>query len=32
MTKAVGFQDVDSSGDARSFVVYLDTMGSVAAV
>lgn len=32
MTKAVGFQDVDKSGDAGSFVVYLDTIGSVAAV
>lgn len=32
MTKAVGFQDVDRSGDAGAFVVYLDTMGAVAAV
>jgi ubiquinone/menaquinone biosynthesis C-methylase UbiE len=32
MTKGVGFQDVDKSGDAGSFVVYLDTIGSVAAV
>jgi ubiquinone/menaquinone biosynthesis C-methylase UbiE len=32
MTKAVGFQDVDKSGDAGAFVVYLDTVGSVAAV
>ena len=32
MTKAVGFQDVDKSGDAGSFVVYLDTIGSVASV
>ena len=32
MTKAVGFQDVDRTGDAGAFVVYLDTMGAVAAV
>jgi len=32
MTKEVGFQDVDRSGDAGSFVVYLDTVGGVAAV
>jgi ubiquinone/menaquinone biosynthesis C-methylase UbiE len=32
MTKAVGFQDVDRAGDAGAFVVYLDTMGAVAAV
>ena len=32
MTKAVGFQDVDKSGDAGAFVVYLDTVGSVDAV
>jgi len=32
MSKAVGFQDVDRSGDAGAFVVYLDTMGSVGAV
>ena len=32
MSKAAGFQDVDKTGDAGSFVVYLDTMGSVAAV
>jgi ubiquinone/menaquinone biosynthesis C-methylase UbiE len=32
MTKVVGFQDVDKSGEAGSFVVYLDTVGSVGAV
>jgi ubiquinone/menaquinone biosynthesis C-methylase UbiE len=32
MSKGVGFQDVDRTGDAGSFVVYLDTVGSVAAV
>jgi SAM-dependent methyltransferase len=32
MTKGVGFQDVDRSGDAGSFVVYLDTIGGVEAV
>lgn len=32
MTKEVGFQDVDRSGDAGSFVVYLDTIGGVASV
>ncbi len=32
MTKAVGFQDVDRSGDAGAFVMYLDTMGAMAAV
>jgi ubiquinone/menaquinone biosynthesis C-methylase UbiE len=32
MAKEVGFQDVDRSGDAGSFVVYLDTIGGVAAV
>ena len=32
MTKGVGFQDVDGSGDPGSFVVYLDTVGAVAAV
>ncbi len=32
MTKAAGFQDVDKTGDAGSFVVYLDTVGAIAAV
>ena len=32
MTKAVGFQDVDKSGDAASFVVYLDAVSAVASV
>ena len=32
MTKAAGFQDVDQSGDPGSFVVYLDTVGAIAAV
>ena len=32
MSKAAGFQDVDRSGDAGSFVVYLDTVGGVAGV
>jgi ubiquinone/menaquinone biosynthesis C-methylase UbiE len=32
MSKEVGFQDVDRSGDAGSFVVYLDTIGGLQAV
>ncbi len=32
VSKAVGFQDVDNSGDAGAFVLYLDTVGAVAAV
>jgi ubiquinone/menaquinone biosynthesis C-methylase UbiE len=32
VTKTVGFQDVDKSGDAGAFVLYLDTVGAVASV
>lgn len=32
MSKGVGFQNVDGTGDARSFVLYLDTVSAVAAV
>jgi ubiquinone/menaquinone biosynthesis C-methylase UbiE len=32
VTKGVGFQNVDGSEDARSYVVYLDTVGAVASV
>jgi ubiquinone/menaquinone biosynthesis C-methylase UbiE len=32
MTKGVGFRDVDGTGEAGSFVVYLDTVGAMAAV
>jgi len=32
MSKGVGFRDVDGSGEAGSFVVYLDTVTAMAAV
>ena len=32
MSKGVGFQDVDRTGEAPSFVVYLDTMTALSAV
>src|ERR1700750_1246475 len=32
MTYGVGFGDVDSTGEPASFVVYLDTVGAMAAV